>query len=98
MHEQLELMTMSWTNTDHREDLYRSGRDPPFARARSKAIATIWRHLTSLASRPLSTTLCPLAHVTCQYCIHDRPPVFTSHVASARLGKVSRGSESVSPF
>lgn len=24
MHGQLELMTMSWTNTDHREDLPRS--------------------------------------------------------------------------
>lgn len=41
MHEQRELMTMSWTNTDHREDLQRSGRDLAFATVRRKAVASI---------------------------------------------------------
>lgn len=91
MHGQLELMTMSWTNTDHREDLQRSGRDRPFATVRRKAVASILEAIDLARIQTARQDIrCALAHVTCEYWIHARPQVLNSHLASARLGDVPR--------
>lgn len=56
------------------------------------------KRVASLASRaPPHDIRCPLAHVTCEYWIHARPPVLTSHRAPPRLAKSHGCSDSVSP-
>lgn len=88
MHQQLELMTMSWTNTDHRENLYRSGRDLPFASVRRKAVASILEAVDLARIQTAQQDIgCALAHVACEYWIHARPRVLTSHLCFRSLGR-----------
>lgn len=90
MREQLKRMAMSWTNRTVETISTMVAAIFPSQPLEVRPSLPSCRDLTSLASRPFSEISdSPRAHVTCQYCSHDRPPVFTSHLPS-RLGEDPR--------